>query len=362
MKAEILQEQLLSGVAAVLKAVSSRVQLPVLSHILIEAEKQGFILSATDLELGIKVKIPAKVEESGKCTVPAKMIYEFLASIAPGKVRLESDATSLKIKAGGYSASFQGMPVEEFPSLPEFSGQIGSIEGKELSLTVEKSVFASARDSLRPVLTGLLLEFGKGIKLVATDGFRLAVQKAKAKNSGEQTTLLIPARVAAELVKLGAETEVKIGYLSESHQVLFENGEILLISQIIDGNFPDYQKIMPKELETSLVSNREELFQAVKAAYIFARDNSNMMKWEVGGGKIAVSAVSPERGECLVEVPAQITGAGGTIVFNAKFVMDYLAIVKGESICFGMNGSLAPGMFWEQGDEGGKYVVMPINV
>lgn len=362
MKAEVLQEQFVAAVATSLRAVSARAQLPVLSHILVEADKQGFVLSATDLELGIKVRVPAKVEKEGRCTVPAKMLYEFLTSLSPGKVSLESEGESLRIKSGGYSASFQTMTPEEFPVLPEFSNEIVEMAAGELADAVGKTAFASARDSLRPALTGILLEFGKHLKLVATDGFRLSIQKAEAKNKGEEVSLLAPARVAGELMRFPAETTVKVGYLPESHQILFENEGALLVSQLIDGNFPEYQKIMPKELETTLTTGREELLQAVKAAHIFARDNSNMMKWEVGEKKIVVSANSPERGECRVEVSASIEGVGGQIVFNAKFVADYLSILAGERVSFGMNGSLAPGMFWEDEDKAGKYVVMPINV
>jgi DNA polymerase III subunit beta len=163
-------------------------------------------------------------------------------------------------------------------------------------------------------------------------------------------------------LSLSKEGVVKVGYLAESHQLLFSSKEILLVSQLIDGNFPDYTKIMPKEFDTQLSASREELLQAVKAAYIFARDNSNMMKWVVEQGKIVVTSTSPERGECNIELPATIDGPGGSIVFNAKFVMDYLSIVAGETIQFGMSSNLAPGMFWEGKDESGKYVVMPINV
>ena len=362
MKIEILQEQLLQGISTTLRAISPRVQLPVLSHILLEADKQGIILSATDLELGIQMRVSAKVEEGGKITVPAKMLFEFLSSLSPGKVTLTSEGESLKVRSGGYSASFQTITVEEFPSLPAFSKGIGEVSPEDIAAGVERVAFASARDSLRPVLTGVLLEFGKGLKLVATDGFRLAIQKVGLKNGTEQASLLVPARVMLELSRLSKDEPVQIGYLPESHQLLFANKEVLLVSQLIDGNFPDYTKIMPKEFETQLTASREELLQAVKAAYIFARDNSNMMKWAVGDKKIVVTSTSPERGECSVELPATIEGPGGSIVFNAKFVMDYLSIVSSESIQFGMSSNLAPGMFWEGKDDSGKYVVMPINV
>lgn len=362
MKIEILQEQLLQGVSNALRAISPRVQLPVLSHILVEAQAQGIVLSATDLEIGVRIKVPAKVEEEGRVTVPAKMLYEFLSSLSPGKVSIKTEGESIKVKSGGYSASLQTMAVEEFPQLPQFSNLVGEIEASAFASSVEKVVFAAAKESLRPVLTGVLFEFAKGVKLVATDGFRLAIQKIEAKATTEQSPLLVPARVVSEISRLIKDETIKIGYLAESHQLLFAGADTLLVSQLIDGNFPDYQKILPKEFETQVEMSREELLQAVKASYIFARDNSNMMKWEVAESKVLITANSPERGECRVEVPAKIDGQGGSIVFNAKFVMDYLAIGESAEIQFGMSSNLAPGMFFEKGKDGGKYVVMPINV
>jgi DNA polymerase III subunit beta len=204
MKIEVLQEQLLEGVSTTLRAISARVQLPVLLHILLEADSQGITLSATDLELGIQMRVSAKVEETGKITVPAKMLFEFLSSLSPGKVTLISEAANLKVKSGGYSASFQTIEVGEFPQLPVFSKEIGEVSIEEMASAVERVAFASARDSLRPVLTGVLLEFGKGLKLVATDGFRLAIQKVGMKNGAEAVSLLVPARVMLELVKRGS--------------------------------------------------------------------------------------------------------------------------------------------------------------
>lgn len=363
MNIEILQEQLVAGISTALRAISPRAQLPVLSHVLIEADSKGITLSATDLEIGIRLRVPAKVVEPGLIAAPAKMLFEFLSSIAPGKVELTLKEATLAVKSGSYSATFATMPSSEFPQLPGFSGDVGEVETSDLEGAVERVVYAAARDGLRPVLTGVLLEFGRQLGLVCTDGFRLAIAKAGFKKSTEQGPLLVSARTMGEVVKIIRDEPIKIGYLEGSKQLLFAGKDILLVSQLIDGNFPDYAKIMPKDFETQLSVAKDELLQAVKAAHIFARDNSNMMKWVVGDGKIVVTSSSPERGECVIEVPANISsGSGGSVVFNAKFVLDYLGIVKGANIAFGMSGNLAPGMFWEDKGEAGKYVVMPINV
>lgn len=364
MKIEVLQEQLIKGLGVVERAVASRAQLPVLSHFLLEANKEGLVLSATDLEIGVRVGVVAKVVETGVVAIPAKMFGEFLASLSPGKIEMRLEKETLVVFAGSYSARFQTIAPEEFPRLLEVKKEqiIGKIEAKELTKAVERVVFASARDSLRPVLTGVLWEFGKkNLKLVATDGFRLGVEEISLEGEGKELGLLVPARVVAEVVRLSSEGTIVVGHLPATSQIYFEMGGVLVVSQLLEGSFPDYQKILPKEFTSELTVAKDELLQAIRTTHIFARDNSNMVKWGVTEGKLKLTAVSPEKGECSVEVPIQLSGEPGEIIFNAKFILDYLGVTGGEKVWVGMGGKLAPGMFRDPGVKSGQYVVMPIN-
>lgn len=364
MKIEVLQEQLLAGLTVVGRAVATRAQLPILSHILIEAKSDGLVLSATDLEIGIKVRVAAKVVETGVVAVPAKMFGEFLSSLNPGKVELKMEKESLVLSSPGYSGKFQTISVEEFPQLAEITKEmeICVLDGTLLSSAVERVVFASAKDSLRPVLTGVLWEFGKKkLRLVATDGFRLAVEEIEVETKSEQANLLVPSRAVMEVVRLSGGGQISIGHLAETNQICFMVGEVQIVSQLLAGNFPDYGKILPKEFGTEIKVNKDELLQAVKATHIFARDNSNMVKWQIGEGKLILLSSSPERGECRVEVPITLTGDDLEIIFNAKYVLDYLSIVEGESLWVGMGTKLSPGMIKDLKRESGQYVVMPIN-
>lgn len=364
MKIEVLQELLLAGLNIVGRAVAARTQLPALSHVLIEAKDEGLVLSATDLEIGIKVRVVAKVVEVGSVAVPAKIFGEFLSSLNPGKVELRLEKETLILTAPGYRGKFQTINVEEFPAIPDVSKdmKICSIDAKALLPAVERVVFASARDSLRPVLTGVLLEFGKKkIKLVATDGFRLAVEELPVESKVEQLTLLVPSRVVSEVIRLSEEGQIEVGHLAATNQIYFVVGETQVVSQLLSGNFPDYGKILPKEFTTEVSVNKDELLQAIKAVYIFARDNSNMVKWQIQEGKLILQSSSPERGECVVEVPITLTGESLEIIFNAKYVLDYLSIVVGETLWVGMGDKLSPGMFKDTSRESGRYVVMPIN-
>ena len=364
MKIEVLQEQLLSGLNIVSRAVASRAQLPVLSHILIETKSEGLVLSATDLEIGIKVKVAAKVVENGVVAVPAKMFIEFLGSLNPGKVELKLEKETLVLTSAGYRGKFQTIDAAEFPAITEITknNEMCSLDGQVLLKAVERVVFASAKDSLRPVLTGVLWEVSKKkVRLVATDGFRLAVEEIETETKTENLSLLVPSRVVLEVVRLATEGSVSIGHLSETNQISFMVGETQIVSQLLSGNFPDYGKILPKEFTSEIKVNKDELLQAVKAAHIFARDNSNMVKWQVEEGKVILLSSSPEKGECSVEVPTTLTGEPLTIIFNAKYVMDYLTITDGEDLWMGMGGKLAPAMIKDTKRGSGQYVVMPIN-
>lgn len=364
MKIEVLQEQLMGGLQVVLRAVSSRTQLPVLAYILIEAKPDGLTLSATDLEIGMRVKVAAKVLEVGEAVVPAKMIAEFLGSLNPGKVTMKSEGQSVVLSSPGYSAKFQTMEVSEFPRIPEVGkeGIICALKMSELTAAIEGVVFASAKDSLRPVLTGTLLELGeKKIKLVATDGFRLAIQGLETKVEKEMPPLLVPSRVLMELTRFEGEEQVKIGHLAATNQIYFLVGEQQVVSQLLSGNFPDYQKILPKEFLSEAVVNKDELLQAIRAAHIFARDNSNMVRWGGEGAKLTLTSTSPEKGECKIEIPATLTGEPSEVVFNAKYILDYLGMVAGDQLWVGTGSKLAPAMFREGDKKTGQYVVMPIN-
>ena len=363
MKFEILQEELVAGLITALRAVSPRVQLPILSYIKMGATKMGVTLTSTDLEIGITLVVPAKVEREGEVAVPGKMITEFLGTLTPGKLKVELKKDKLVIEGSGSRAEFLVLEATDFPQLPSFGSTLMKIGANEIEKAINGVVFASARDSLRPALTGVLFEVGKKLTMVATDGFRLAFDSVLAKEvEGETPVMLIPSRAVTELTKIINEGEIEVGYLEKSKQILFRQKQTLFISQLIDGNFPDYQRILPKEFVAELVVSREELLAAVKTAHVFARENSNMMRWIVGEGKIKITSLSPSKGECLVEVSAKVEGEEVEVVFNAKYVMDYLLIKTSENLWIGLGGKMAPGMIRESERKDGFYVVMPINV
>lgn len=365
MKVEILQEELLRAVTLVLRAVSSRSQLPILTCIKLEAAKTELILTASDLEIGIRCAVVAKVIETGVVAIPAKTLSDLLISLRPGKMSLEVEGTELKVVASGFKGELLIQGAAEFPILPEVGEPILIVKGEALLKATGRVSFASAKDSLRPVLTGTMLELTTPPQLVATDGFRLAVSSLSIQGAGtsEAKTILLPTRALLEVTRIMKEGEIKVGYNIESRQVIFEQESMLFVSQVIEGNFPDYTKILPKEFECRIEISREDFLASVRTAMVFARDNSQMMRLGVEGGEVVVKAQAGASGSGESRVAAKVEGEGMEVVFNAKYILDYVGLLSSQEIWIGLGGKLAPGMFAESEEKRDEayYVVMPIN-
>ena len=363
MKITVLQENLKVGLARVNRAISTRPQLPILANVLIEAKQGKLFLRGTDLELGIKVEVGAKVEEEGKVTVPAKMFLEFVSSIPAGKVEMETKDGGVRVVSGRYKADFQAMEADEYPEFPVIDKQgegVVVFQNKELNQALHKVVYAAAKDSMRPILTGILIE-GKVKKwrVVATDGFRLALNEGA--GGGKEFKVVVPHRAVMEVLKLESE-EVGFRLLEETNQVVFWSEGVEVVSQVLEGSYPDYERIIPKEFKLRLVVGRESLLEGVMVAQVFARDNSNILKWKVEGDGLRIVSESPEQGKNETFVEAEVEGHSIEIAFNGKFLLDFLQSSKAEEIEIGLGDSLAPGSFKEVGNKDFLYIVMPINL
>ncbi len=367
MKLTVLQENLKQGLNKVNRAISNRPQLPVLANVLLETRNGKLYLIGTDLELGIKVEIGAKVETDGRVTVPAKILGEFVNSIPSGKVEIEAEGKTLKINSGRYKANFQTMEADEFPQFPEAGRDENMIVFRkdDLEDALHKVIYAAAKDSMRPILTGVLFELGKrGWRVAATDGFRLAIDSGRyqfGKIGDGGLDLVIPLRGVMELMRMEAET-IGLEVVKDLNQVIFSGGGTVVISQLLDGSFPNYKKIIPESAETKIRIEREGLLEGVKVAQVFARENSNVLNWSVGNKGVKISSKSPETGENEVFLDAGVEGREVEIAFNGKFLLDFLQNSEADEVEIGLGESLAPGSFREVGNDKFLYIVMPINL
>jgi DNA polymerase-3 subunit beta len=372
MKLTLLTENITKKLPFVNHAVSSKSQLPVLLHILLEAENNVLKISATDLEIGIEVVIAATVEEAGSVTVPAKIFTELLLSLPSGKVTFQTKGDKLEVVSSKTKTVFQTIAKEEFPHLYEEQGEeLTTISKEVLEKDFSKVVFAASPDTTRPALSGVLLSKQQqadagGFLLVATDGYRLSLKhsnSSKVKKTDWEKPLLIPSRVIKEIIlaKL-AQEDISLFVSEKSSQVLFVQNETVLVGRLIEATYPNYEKIIPADFETQVSFDRQEMQKAVKIASIFARETANIIRFSIKKDKIEVSANTPSVGEQVVEVEAKTSGEENDIAFNARYLLDFFANISEDDITFEMTGPLNPGVFKIKNDPSFLHLIMPIRV
>ncbi len=370
MELEVLQEELSKGLATVSRFVASRPQLPVLTNILFTAtDDNKLCLSATNLDIGIQYWLDAKVQKPGQITIPAKEINEFVSYLAPGKLSLKTKGkTKLHLLSNGGEGKFSGMEASEFPEIPSADDKkTMAVPLEKLDQAVNLVSFAAADDNTRPVLSAINWQFGdQEYRMVTTDGYRLSLKDVKeVEISQEGKAFLVPARSLTEIIRLtNREEEIKVGLTKDENQVVFMLPNLQLTSRLIEGEFPNYQEIIPDQKETSVSVNKDEFLSAVRAASVFARESANVVKFSIKDNKLVISANAPSVGENKNEIGAQLEGEKLEIAFNYRFLIDFLQAVPVEEEVIEMefNESLSPGVFKAPTDKDWLHIIMPVRV
>ncbi len=375
MKISCLQENLAKGLGIVGRAVSPRSTLPVLGNVLLETDGGRLKLSATNLEVGINCWIGAKVEEEGAVTVPARTFIDLVNALPPGQVDMDLvvRTQTLNLRAARSEANIKGIDAQEFPIVPVPEDEDGiAIEPDVLRTAIEQVAFAAATDESRPILTGVLAKFeGERLTLAAADGFRLSVRTVSLPEAVSDTfSIIVPAQALSELnrVSAGEEASISINVTPARNQVIFQLTDIVLVSQLIDGNFPDYRQIIPREHTTHTVLDTAPFLKACKMAQIFARDASNITHIHVKPGsdlepgRVQVSATAAETGEDVSEIDANVEGEEVEIAFNVKYLIDVLSVLKAPQIALDTSSSSSPGVIRPLGDEDFTHVIMPMHL
>ncbi len=369
MKLSVMQENLARGLSVASRAVSTRSTLPVLANVLLRTEDAGLKLTATNLEIGITYWVPGKIEEDGATTVPAKLFTDLIASL-PASERIDLElqpGDTLHIKAGRFATHVKGIDAEEFPAIPSAGERPTTrIAQRVLRQALAETAFAAASDEARPILTGVLARFeGDRLTLAAADNYRIAVKTIAILDPVEETSLVVPARALAELGRVLSDTDdpVDVVLSPARNQVLFHLEGIDLVSRLIDGQFPNYQQVLPTSHTTRAVVDREELLKAVRVAALIASASANIVKLQVsadGEAGVTVSA-NAEVGDNEGQVDAAVEGDGTTIAFNARYLSEVLQNVAAEQFALELNGPLSPGVFRPMGDDDYVHVVMPVR-
>ncbi len=368
-KLSLMQENLARGLQVVGRAVSSRATLPVLSNVLLRTEDAGLKLTTTNLEIGITSWVPGKIDSDGSLTVPARLFADIVNSLPPGeRVDLETDgADSLRIRSGRFRAHIKGIDADEFPAIPAAGERPTTrVSQKVLKAALGEVAFAAASDESRPILTGVLTRFtGDRMTLAAADNYRIAVKTIDVMDPVEDRALVVPARSYTELARILADTDdpVDVVLAPSKNQVLFHVDGIDLVTRLVDGQFPNYQQVLPTSHSTRAVVDREDLLKATRLSALIASSSANVVKLTVpaeGASTVAVSA-NAEIGDNEGEIEATVEGEGMSIAFNARFLAEVLQNVDADQLALEFNGALSPGVFRPIGDPDYVHVIMPVR-
>lgn len=375
MKVSCLQENLAKGLSIVSRAVASRSTLPVLGNVLIATDQGRLKLAATNLELAVTCWIGAKVDEDGATTVPARILSDFVNSLPPERIDMELNVKTqtLHLKCARYDANIKGIDATEFPIIPSIGdGKRISLEPETLREMIEQVTFAAATDESRPVLTGVVAKFEKDkVTFAAADGFRLSVRHAMLSAPVDQPiTVIVPAKALQEVGRVSGDQEdpIEMAVTENKSQVLFKLTNIEIVSQLIDGVFPDFTRIIPESHSTRTVVNTAELQNAVKASSVFAREAMNTIRvqiapsGEMGAGKMTMTAASAESGDNVGDIDATVDGEPVEIAFNARYLADVLNVLHSPQVAIETSGSSSPGVIKAVNRDDFTHVIMPMHL
>lgn len=374
MKVTCLQENLARGLGIVGRAVALRSTLPITSNVLIATEHGRIKLAATNLDIALSCWIGGQIEEEGAITVPSRLLTDFVNSLPAEKISMTLAPRSRQVKlvCARNEATIGGMDADDFPPIPAVEGDTLEIDAKTLREAISQVVFSAATDDSRPVLTGVdLVVDGNRLTLAAADGFRLAVRHLDLKKKvAERQEVIVPSKALAELNRLLQDQEepVQMTFNAAKTQVLFRLKDVELVAQLIQGTFPDYSRLIPKEWGSRAIVEVRDFLQETKIASIFARDGSGIVRITFEGGKdgqpgeMTIVARAEEIGDNSGKLDAAVEGEPAKIAFNGKYLQEVLQVLDGGRVALETTGPSQPGVIRPVDNDNYVHVVMPMFV
>jgi len=368
MNLTITKDQILAGLQAVQNVVSTRTTLPILSNVLLRAEKDRVEFTATDLDVTVSCSVEAKVKKPGAATIPVKKLFGITRELNGSEIDLEVDEKNIcSIRCGASFYKIHGLGADEFPPMPKFKDDKKvSLPQETVKAMMKKTSFAVSTDESRYVLNGIFISLkDHKMTLVATDGRRLALVDEEVdmaeKSSGE---FIVPAKAVGEMNRLlqdKGDVEIRFGENQASFALKDDKGfSVLLITKLIEGNYPNYKQVIPAETKERVPLVREEFLQALRRAEIMTSEKANSVKLTFGKNNLAITANSPEVGEARESLAVNYKGKEMAIAFNPRYLIDPLAALTEDEVFFEMIDELSPGVLKINGPF--LYVVMPMRL
>lgn len=361
----IKKSEFAKGLGIAQAVADSKRAMPILSNVLISTSDQGIDLIATDLDLGIRASFPAEVKAAGKMAVSARKLYDIVRELPAEEVHVsEEEERRMLVASGQSSFRLPGMDVEEFPPLPDYVEEdLLSFEAAEFADLIRKVIYAASSDATRIALNGALFECdGKVLHFAATDGHRLAyVRKALSEKAAAKVNALLPRKALAELARLLAEGEEPLRMALQKNHAIFLRANIVLITRLLDGQFPNYQEVIPKQTTSRIVIDRASFSNALRRVALLANEKSHLVKFDVKANSLLLSSTDLEQGEAKEEIPMQYDGEEFTAAFNARFFAEAVNVVEGDNVYLNLSGALGPCLITPENSDDYKGVIMPMR-
>lgn len=362
MELQVTQENLSKALNTVGRIASMRSTLPILSNVLLKIVDNRLSIAATNLDIAITHFIGAKVAKNGSITVPARLMQDFVSSLPNGVISLKQEEQKLHITTDSYQSVINGVAADEYPVMPAINdGKQWKIPANIIKKGLQQVIFAASSDEARPVLTGVNLYTYEGtLYMVATDSFRLA-EKALMP-SKDTLNLLIPATALQDVLRILSDYEDDVWVEHDDQQVQFKIGDVELVARLIEGNYPDYRKLIPTKFTTSATVKRAELTNITKVSSLFARESAGSVTLEVDPKEkqIRIRSIASQLGENTAAAPATVSGEG-TITLNSHYLLDALGALNDDEVSFNFNGKLEPSVIKETKHSDYLHVIMPLK-
>jgi len=360
MKLQVTQENLSRALGSVARIANSRNTLPILSNVLLKTQNNRLSISATNLDIAITHYIGSKIEKNGAITVPARLMQDFISNLPDSVLNLELKDNKLSITTNKYQSTINGIAAEDFPIMPAIKGDnLWKVDAKDFKKTLQQVVFAASGDDARPVLTGVYFHTSGGqVTVAATDSYRLSERKlGKSKDS---VNFLVPASAAADLLRIISDTDKEVAVTHDDQQVLFQVGDVTLVARLIEGNYPDYRKLIPTKFTTTATLKRADFINIAKISSLFARESAGSITIKVEDKLVSINAIASQLGENTATADAEASGSG-EVTLNSRYLIDALNAFSSEEVDFCFNGKLEPCIVKSSQDTSYLHLIMPLR-
>ena len=362
MKLQVTQENLSKALGTVARVASSRNTLPILSNVLLKTIDNRLSISATNLDIAITHFIGSKIEKNGSITVPARLMQEFVSSLPDSVLDIELENHKLHITTDQYQSSINGVSAEEFPVMPAIiGGTTWKVPAADFKKALSQVVFTASSDDARPILTGIYFHSqGGSTVVVATDSYRLAENKL-GKHKGS-LGFLVPASAVGDLLRIISDSDKEVTATHDDQQVQFSVGDVTLVARLIEGNYPDYRKLIPTKFSVTAKLSKADFINIAKVSSLFARESAGSItiKADKSASKVSINAVASQLGENTAEAKAVVSGSG-EVTLNSRYLIEALNAFSGNDIEFCFNGKLEPCILRSPADKDYTHLIMPLR-